>query len=250
MSTTRATSGCARLEGEAGRGCNVGAACGERSGGGRLLSAQQRGGQAASQVETACTPGLPHVPGMLRAAFVQLKPAKKPPSSAQTRLACLGRAAGGVQAGRLLLAVIPQDGDALLHGPRLHGCRWLLEGGGRPAGQVGQSAAPCKPGSECAGGVGVGGRQSNPGAAVLPRRPVKTPATRRGDGRAVRSCKAHLSRRAGLGKPGAGSERNVGCSTRKKVAVSGEKRVPRACRVLWSRIAGRHLPGARPASSQ
>lgn len=28
MSTTRATSGCARLEGEAGRGCNVGAACG------------------------------------------------------------------------------------------------------------------------------------------------------------------------------------------------------------------------------
>lgn len=42
----------------------------------------------------------------------------------------LGRAAGGVEPRRLLLAVITQDGDALLHRPRLHGrCRlWRSAG--------------------------------------------------------------------------------------------------------------------------
>lgn len=49
MSTTRATSGCARLEGEAGRGCNVGAACG--------WAAEQEGSHRHEGREAACGPG-------------------------------------------------------------------------------------------------------------------------------------------------------------------------------------------------
>lgn len=103
MSTTLAVSGCARLDGEAGRGCSVGAACmGGRQAGGCLqgYTGRRRGG-----------PPAPLQPGSLRS------PPALPPGPH------LGRAAHGVQARPLLLGVVPQDRDALLHRPRLHG--WL-----------------------------------------------------------------------------------------------------------------------------